>query len=158
MKKLIIPILLIAFIASSCTNTTKKEEQTASAAEQTVSEDLPDWQYVGYKIVHHMSLQLKHIDEFGFNVFDHPRIADYTSFVITPALDHFYSKAVADLRNGPVVVNTPACKLPQNSYASLAKFLLILMSCCNVVNSASFPYFNRNLSGVNPFNESCGLC
>ncbi len=119
MKKLIIPILLIAFIASSCTNTTKKEEQTASAAEQTVSEDLPDWQYVGYKIVHHMSLQLKHIDEFGFNVFDHPRIADYTSFVITPALDHFYSKAVADLRNGPVVVNTPA---RDDRYSSLEVF------------------------------------
>ena len=29
--------------------------------------DLPDWQYVGYKIVHHMTLQLEHIDELGKN-------------------------------------------------------------------------------------------
>ena len=119
MKKLLIPILLIAFIASSCTNTTKKEEQTDSAEELIVSEDLPDWQYVGYKIVHHMSLQLKHIEEFGFNKFDHPPIANYESFVITPALDHFYSKAVVDLRNGPVVINTPA---RDDRYSSLEVF------------------------------------
>ena len=27
-----------------------------------------------------------------------------------------------------------------------------------VSDSVLFPYFSRNLSGVNPFNESCGLC
>ena len=58
------------------------------------SKDLPDVQYYGYKIIHHMSSVVDHIEKFGFNTFDHPRIADYRSFVITPALDHFYSKAV----------------------------------------------------------------
>ena len=55
-----------------------------------------------------MQAMVKHIEEFGFNEFDHPPIADYRSFVITPALDHFYSKAVIDTRWGPVVVDTPA--------------------------------------------------
>jgi hypothetical protein len=95
----------------------QKADQTAKTQQGT--EDLPDWQYVGYKIVHHMSLQLKHIEEFGFNKFDNPPIANYKSFVITPALDHFYSKAVADLRNGPVVVNTPA---RDDRYSSLEVF------------------------------------
>ena len=81
--------------------------------------DLDDWRYVGYKIVHHMGLQMKHIEEFGYNTFDNPPIADYKSFVITPALDHFYTKAVADLRNGPVVVNTPA---RDDRYSSLEVF------------------------------------
>ena len=70
--------------------------------------NLPDMQYYGYKIVHHMASVVDHIEQFGFNVFDHPRIADYRSFIITPALDHFYSKAVADVRFGPVIIDTPA--------------------------------------------------
>jgi hypothetical protein len=81
--------------------------------------DLPEFQYYGYKIVHHMGLTVEHIREFGFNVFDHPPIANYQSFVITPALDHFYSKAVADLRFGPVVVETPA---KDDRYSSIELF------------------------------------
>ncbi len=69
---------------------------------------LTDVQFYGYKITHHMVAMVKHLDEFGFNTFDHPPIADHRSFVITPALDHFYSKAIVDTRWGPVVVDTPA--------------------------------------------------
>ncbi|WP_375748301.1 DUF1254 domain-containing protein [Vibrio sp. HN007] len=65
-------------------------------------------EYTGYRITHHMDATIKHIENFGLNTFDHPPIGDYRSFVITPALDHFYSKAVADLRYGPAVVETPA--------------------------------------------------
>ena len=117
--------LLIAFILGmvvliSCgKQEEEKVEEVKEVKTETLSEELPDWQYVGYKIVHHMSLQLKHIDEIGFNKFDHPSIANYKSFVITPALDHFYSKAVADLRQGPVVVNTPA---RDDRYSSLEVF------------------------------------
>jgi hypothetical protein len=78
---------------------------SATAAPQV---KLPDGQYHAYKVVHHMTAVLEHMEEFGFNKFDHPRISDYRSFVITPALDHFYSKAVTDVRWGPVVVDTPA--------------------------------------------------
>ena len=126
MKKLkfILPLVLIVLLFS-CKETKEKEtEVTEEVTEEVAKVDpltvnLPDWQYVGYKVVHHMSLQLQHINEFGFNKFDNPPIADYKSFVITPALDHFYTKAVADLRNGPVVVNTPA---RDDRYSSLEIF------------------------------------
>jgi hypothetical protein len=73
-----------------------------------MQKDLPDVQYYGYKIVHHMGAVVEHIEKLGFNTFDHPRIADHRAFVITPALDHFYSKAVVDVRFGPAVIDTPA--------------------------------------------------
>lgn len=91
----------------------------SGAASAQSKNDLPDWQYYGYKIVHHMGAVVGHIEQFGFNTFDHPRIADYRSFVITPALDHFYSKAVADLRFGPVIVDTPA---RDDRYSSIEVF------------------------------------
>lgn len=86
---------------------------------QPSSQDLSDAEYYGYKIVHHMTAEVDHIERFGFNTFDHPRIADYRSFVITPALDHFYSKAVADVRFGPVIIDTPA---KDDRYSSLEIF------------------------------------
>jgi hypothetical protein len=105
MKKLIVALLLmLAFTITGFAQDGK---------------DLPDVQYYGYKIVHHMSSVVNHIEQFGFNTFDHPRIADYRSFVITPALDHFYSKAVADVRFGPVIIDTPA---RDDRYSSLEIF------------------------------------
>jgi len=105
MKKLLLTLALSVIIAS-----------TGFAQ---MSEGLPDVQYYGYKIVHHMGAVVKHIEKFGFNAFDHPRIADYRAFVITPALDHFYSKAVTDVRWGPVVIDTPA---KDDRYSSLEVF------------------------------------
>jgi len=101
-----IGVLLVLAVLSS----------TASAQSKN---DLPDWQYYGYKVVHHMGAVVDHIEQFGFNAFDHPRIADYRSFVITPALDHFYSKAVADVRFGPIIIDTPA---RDNRYSSIEIF------------------------------------
>ncbi len=83
------------------------------------SKDLPDVQYYGYKVVHHLGVQIQHMETIGFNTFDHPRIADHRSFVITPALDHFYSKAVVDVRWGPVVIDTPA---KDDRYSSIEIF------------------------------------
>lgn len=91
----------------------------SSTASAQSKNDLSDMQYYGYKIVHHMAAVVDHIEQFGFNVFDHPRIADYRSFVITPALDHFYSKAVADVRFGPVIIDTPA---KDDRYSSIQIF------------------------------------
>ena len=105
MKKLLIALTLSILIA------------TTGYAQ--AGEDLPDVQYYGYKIIHHMSSVVDHIEKYGFNTFDHPRIADYRSFVITPALDHFYSKAVADVRFGPVIIDTPA---RDDRYSSLEIF------------------------------------
>jgi len=96
-------------------------EAKSAAAESTMTApvDLPEAQYVGYRVVHHMTLQTKHVEEHGFNTFEHPPIANHTFFVITPALDHFYSKAVADLRAGPVVIETPP---KDDRYSSLEIF------------------------------------
>jgi len=74
---------------------------------------------VGYRVVHHLGVQIDHMERIGFNTFEHPRIADYRSFVITPALDHFYSKAVVDVRWGPVVIDTPA---KDDRYSSIEMF------------------------------------
>ena len=98
---------------------TEAEFQSTAAEPVAESTDLPDVQYYGYKIVHHVGATVEHVQNFGFNVFDHPPIADYQAFVITPALDHFYSKAVADLRFGPVVVETPP---KDERYSSLEVF------------------------------------
>jgi hypothetical protein len=92
---------------------------SSPVAQAQSDKDLPDVQYYGYKIVHHMGAVVEHIEKYGFNTFDHPRIADYRSFVITPALDHFYSKAVADVRFGPVIIDTPA---KDDRYSSLEIF------------------------------------
>lgn len=105
MKKILITLALTILVAT-----------TSFAKEQV---NLPDANYYGYKIVHHMTAEVDHIEKFGFNTFDHPRIADYRSFVITPALDHFYSKAVADVRFGPVIIDTPA---KDDRYSSLQIF------------------------------------
>ena len=105
-----------AVLAGACIALTVSCGNEAPAAEHG---DLPDVQYYGYKIVHHVGATVEHIRELGFNVFDHPPIADHRAFVITPALDHFYSKAVADLRFGPVVVETPA---RDDRYSSLELF------------------------------------
>jgi hypothetical protein len=70
--------------------------------------ELTDVEFYGYKVTHHMGAMVQHMDKFGFNTFDHPPMPDHRFFVITPALDHFYSKAVIDTRWGPVLVDTPA--------------------------------------------------
>jgi hypothetical protein len=125
----IVAIMMFAVMFMACAQSEDKATETAgkavekapeaAAAQATQSTNLPDVQYVGYRVIHHMTLQTKHVQEFGFNTFDHPSIADYNSFVITPALDHFYSKAVADLRSGPVVIETPA---KDDRYSSLEIF------------------------------------
>jgi len=88
----------------------------AAISNASAQAPLTDSDYTGYRVTHHMTASVKHIENFGLNTFDHPPIGDYRSFVITPALDHFYSKAVADLRYGPAVIETPA---RDNRYGSL---------------------------------------
>jgi len=105
-------VLLCTFVAS-CGGDAPQSDQASAP------DGLPDVQYYGYKIVHHVGATIQHIERFGFNVFDHPQIANHAFFVITPALDHFYSKAVADLRFGPVVINTPP---KDDRYSSLEIF------------------------------------
>ncbi|NIV16973.1 MAG: DUF1254 domain-containing protein [Woeseiaceae bacterium] len=120
-----VTLLLSVFLAAACgpsqesaseTDVAQPEEPKATVASTA---DLPDVQYVGYRVVHHMTAQTRHVEEFGLNEFEHPPIANHTFFVITPALDHFYSKAVADLRFGPVIIETPP---KDERYSSLELF------------------------------------
>ena len=76
-KKLFALLVLGVFLVSACTNNSSSSSaEEASVQEQTDTNDpmadLPDWQYVGYKIAHHMGLQMKHVEEFGYNKFQHP--------------------------------------------------------------------------------------
>jgi len=91
----------------------------AGSAQGNTQEDLPEFHYIGYKVVHHMAAVVDHLEQFGVNTFEHPPVGDHRSFVISPALDHFYSKAVADVRFGPVVIETPA---RDDRYASIQVF------------------------------------
>lgn len=79
-------------------------------ASVTISQvkSLTNVEFYRKKITHHIGAAVEHIDNFGFNTFDHPPMPDHRFFVITPALDHFYSKAVIDTRWGPVILDTPA--------------------------------------------------
>ncbi|MDH3743649.1 MAG: DUF1254 domain-containing protein [Acidobacteriota bacterium] len=115
-----IAIAMFALVLTACgqTDGTSADEATAEP-KVAESSDLPEAQYVGYRVVHHMTAQTQHVEEFGFNEFEHPPIANHTFFVITPALDHFYSKAVADLRFGPVVIEIPP---KDDRYSSLEIF------------------------------------
>lgn len=115
-------IFILATLFVGCNSNQKENKTTTSDVKSEVkvtSENLPDWQYVGYKVIHHMTMEINQIKDMGFNVFDNPPIADYKSFVITPALDHFYTRAIVDLRNGPIIVNTPA---RDDRYSSLEVF------------------------------------
>jgi hypothetical protein len=92
MKKVLVAILMTMIVSQG----------------MTFAQGLPDVQYHAYKVVHHMTAVIDHMEKFGFNEWDNPPIADHRFFVITPALDHMYSKAVTDVRWGPVIVDTPA--------------------------------------------------
>jgi len=106
MKKLLLTLAVSVLVA------------TTGFAQQG-EEDLPESYYVGYRVVHHMAAVVDHLEQFGVNTFEHPPVGDHRSFVISPALDHFYSKAVADVRFGPVVIETPA---RDDRYASIQVF------------------------------------
>ena len=95
LKKLIGTLILGVLIVSSAVMANEQKE-------------FSDVDFYGYKVTHHMGAMIQHLDKFGFNTFDHPPMPDHRFFVITPALDHFYSKAVIDTRWGPVIVDTPA--------------------------------------------------
>ena len=117
-----IGILLFTTLFIGCNSNQKKNSKTATVEKAVVKvadENLPDWKYTGYRVVHHMTIEVNQIKDMGFNKFENSPIADYKSFVITPALDHFYTRAIVDLRNGPVIVNTPA---RDDRYSSLEVF------------------------------------
>ncbi len=84
-------------------------EMTATAAEAQV-----------FKVVHHANyLKDQSVMNGGTNTLLHTRSlpTEGKDLVVTPALDHIYSKAVLDLSNGPVVMTFP--KVADDHYFSL---------------------------------------
>ncbi|WP_167684720.1 DUF1254 domain-containing protein [Parasedimentitalea denitrificans] len=73
-----------------------------------------------YKVVHHADyLEKTAAEAGGTNVLLHTKTlpTEGTDPVVTPALDHLYTKAVVDLTNGPVVITMP--EVPEDRYFSI---------------------------------------
>ena len=106
-----IPAFVIAIIAVSALTSVPVSAEgpvkkiigkiTGKENPATAQGQLSDVEFYGYKVTHHMGAMVQHIEKFGFNTFDHPPMPDHRFFVITPALDHFYSKAVIRHAVGP---------------------------------------------------------
>jgi len=73
-----------------------------------------------YKVVHHANyLKVTAKQAGGTNILNHTTKlpTEGSDPVVTPALDHLYSKAVIDLSNGPVVLEVPSVE--QDRYFSI---------------------------------------
>ena len=46
----------------------------------SMAQELTDVEFYGYKVTHHMGAIVQHLDEFGFNTFDHPPMPDHRFF------------------------------------------------------------------------------
>lgn len=88
---------------------------TAVAAERPT-----DAQLHAYKAVHHAEyLKVTAADAGGTNKLIHTTVlpTEGTDPVVTPALDHLYTKAVIDVTSGPVVLEVP--DVPKDRYFSI---------------------------------------
>jgi hypothetical protein len=95
----------------ACGTQTKKEEATESKAEEvSVPERPSDIDLMAFKVYHHMRYMVTTAEQAGgTNKLFHTRKlpTEGTDPVVTPALDHIYTKAVIDLSEGPAIVEFP---------------------------------------------------
>ena len=104
MKKVIVSIV-IAVLFLGCTAATDRPT---------------DAQLHAYKAVHHAEyLKVTAADAGGTNKLIHTTVlpTEGTDPVVTPALDHLYTKAVIDLTDGPVVLEVP--EVSEDRYFSI---------------------------------------
>ncbi|MCK4993223.1 MAG: DUF1254 domain-containing protein, partial [Bacteroidales bacterium] len=104
-------VALLTFGLFACGTQTKKEEaDTQTAEEVTIPERPTDGELMAFKVYHHMRYMVTTAEEAGgTNKLSHTRKlpTEGTDPVVTPALDHIYTKAVIDLSEGPVTVEYP---------------------------------------------------
>ncbi len=104
-------VTVLAFVLFACGTQTKKEEaDTQKTEELTVPERPSDADLMALKVYHHMRYMVTTAKQAGgTNKLLHTKKlpTEGTDPVVTPALDHLYSKAVIDLTEGPVVVEYP---------------------------------------------------
>ncbi len=112
---LVITILMFSFLA--CNSGAKKEE----ASEQEVKMETPsDADLMAFKVYHHMVYMVTTAKQAGgTNKLLHTKElpTEGTDPVVTPALDHIYTKSVIDLTEGPVTVEYP--EIEGNRYYSI---------------------------------------
>ena len=113
MKKIIqlTTIIAIALGVISCDSPSKKDETKSEQKTETVKLDKPtDAEFLSFMVYHHMNYMIKTANAAGSRgVFavTGTRHTEGTDAVVTPALDHIYTKAVIDLTEGPVTVVFP---------------------------------------------------
>jgi len=114
MKKLIqlTAVLTIVIGFMSCGNQAKKAETEETKAEEVVAqpEKPSDADLMAFKVYHHMRYMVQTAEAVGgTNKLLHTKKlpTEGTDAVVSPALDHLYSKAVIDLTEGPVTVEYP---------------------------------------------------
>jgi len=104
-------ITILAFGLFACGTQSKKEgADTQETTEVSVPERPSDADLMAFKVYHHMRyMVITAKDAGGTNILLHTKKmpTEGTDPVVTPALDHLYSKAVIDLTEGPVVVEYP---------------------------------------------------
>jgi hypothetical protein len=111
MKKVIqiILVLVLAFGMFACGTQTKKEEATTTSSEELSdqSEKPTVAELHAYKAFHHTRYMVQTAAAAGgTNILLHTKKlpTEGKDPVVTPALDHLYTKAVIDLTSGPVTV------------------------------------------------------
>jgi hypothetical protein len=113
MKKTIQFLLLIVLIFGlyTCSPQTKKEEASTQESKEVATPERPsNTDLMAFKVYHHMRYMVTTAKEAGgTNKLSHTRKlpTEGTDPVVTPALDHIYTKAVIDLSEGPVTVEYP---------------------------------------------------
>jgi hypothetical protein len=119
MKNLFTTIIVSLIVAlagcdKSTDPVTDKEPRAQSKVETTVAAEYParpsDAELDAYKVYHHARYMVQTAEKAGgTNKLLHTRKlpTEGTDAVVTPALDHLYSKAIIDLTSGPVTVDFP---------------------------------------------------
>lgn len=102
----------IIFGFMACSTQTKKEESESQKTEEVAAtpERPSDADLMAFKVYHHMRYMVTTADQAGgTNKLLHTKAlpTEGTDPVVSPALDHIYSKVVVDLTEGPVTVEYP---------------------------------------------------
>jgi hypothetical protein len=116
---LIVAIIALSFLA--CGEKTNKDETESPKEETTNQPERPsDAELIAFKVYHHMVYMVTTSKQAGgTNKLLHTKKmpTEGTDPVVTPALDHLYSKAVVDLTEGPVTVEYP--EIEEGRYYSI---------------------------------------
>ncbi|MCK5137032.1 MAG: DUF1254 domain-containing protein [Bacteroidales bacterium] len=113
MKKItqITLVTVLTFGLFACGTQTKKEETDTQKTEEVSTPERPtDAELHAFKVYHHaVYMETTAKQAGGTNKLLHTKQlpTEGTDPVVTPALDHLYSKAVIDLTSGPAVVEFP---------------------------------------------------